>query len=422
MPPSRGKPYSNSQMPTVAGCQAVTDAFISETGRIGPELFRKSALKRPIIGLVGANRGTWPNGMGQTISNITFERSFSTVTTDPWQTMTPSDGGSGNSCLPTVTQVTFGETQRTYSVKQMAMQTGYFCIRDILYNWQFSKVLGAVVKNLAARTEWEWARKWTADYHDISGHNLTLKRGTGAGAGIVDNGSAGYDVNNAPTAHLSFGVLEEIYTAQMREGPSVMGVAEDTEAPVAVAIMGDEQYRMLLRDNVSLATNINYAFMGKGNDNPLLPSGWEKKRKLFGNYVIYTDPYPRRFALTGGQYVEIPVFVSSSTTKGNKQDINPAYKAAPYEEVIIYNPDVYKSLAYNTMTNPSPGWKFDPINSMGDWVARNILERDCNPRGDQIFWDALLADSAEPINPEVGYSILVLRCGYPLALNTCYGD
>lgn len=408
-------------MPTLAGCQSVTDAFISETGRIGPELFRKSALKRPIIGLVGANRGVFPLGMGQTISNITFERSFSTTTTNPWQAMTPSNG-TNNACLPTVTQVTFGQTQRNYSVQQMAMQTQYFCIRDILYNWQFSKVLGAVVKNLANRTEWEWARKWTADFVDIAGHNLTLKRSSAPGGGIVDNGSNGYDVNNAPTAHLSFGVLEEIYTAQMREGPSVMGVAEDTEAPVGVAIMSDEQYRILLRDNVNLANQINYAFMGRGNENLLLPSAWEKKRKLFGNYVIYTDPYPRRFALTGGVYVEIPVFLASSTTQGQQQNVNPAWKAAPYEETLIYSPDVFKSLAYNTMTNPAPGWKFDPINTMGDWVVRNILERDCNPRGDQIFWDALLADAAEPQNPEIGYSILSLRCGYPANLNTCYGD
>lgn len=404
-------------MPSQAGCQAVTDAFISETGRIGPELFRRSAAMRPIVGLIGSNRGVWPHGMGTSISNITFERSFSTSTSDPWTSITPSDGGSGNACLPTVTQVTFGQTQRTYGPKHFALQTGYFCIKDILFNWQFAKTLGAVVKNLTARTQWEWARKWTADYVDLAGHNLTLR--AGSTGGIIDNGSAGYSTSQPPTAHLDFGTLETIYTAIMREGGSVQGVAEDTQAPVLEAIMSDEQYRILLRDNVALANQLNFAWMGAKDENPLLPSGWVKRRKLFGNYVIYTDPYPRRFALNGS-YTEIPVFVSSSTTKGNKQEINPAWEAAPYEEVIIYHPDNMRSLAYNTMTNPAPGWKFDPVNSMGDWVVRNILERDCNPRGDQIFWDAVFADVAEPINPEVGYSILVLRCGYAHDLTNCY--
>lgn len=402
-------------MPTLAGCQAVTSAFISETGRIGPELFRRSAAMRPIIGLVGSNRGVWPHGMGSSISNITFERSFSTSVADPWAAITPSDGGAGNACLPGVTQVTFGQTQRTYGPKQMALQTGYFCIKDILFNWQFAKTLTSVVKNLTARTQWEWARKWTADYVDNAGHNLTLRT-----TGVVDNGDIGYSTSQPPTAHLDFGTMEEIYTAILREGPSVQGVAEDTQAPVLEAIMSDEQYRILLRDNVALANQINFAWMGEKNDNPLLPSGMVKRRKLFGNYVIYTDPYPRRFALSGGVYVEQPVFVASSTTKGNKQEVNPSWEAAPYEEVIFYSPDNFRSLAYNTMTNPAPGWKFDPVNSMGDWVVRNILERDCNPRGDQIFWDAVFADAAEPINPEVGYSALVLRCSYSHDLSGCY--
>lgn len=404
-------------MPTLAGCQSVSNAFIYETGRIGPDVFQKSARKRPIVGLVGSNRGVWPHGMGWTVSNLTFERSFSTSTTDPWVAISPSDGSS-NSCLPEVTQVTFGQTQRTFSPKQFALQTGYFCIKDILADTHFSRVLGQVKDALAARTSWEWARKWTADTYDLSGHNLTVRT-----TGIVDNGSSGYATASPPTAALDFGTLEEIYQEQYREGSSVQRYTlEDTGAPAAEIIMSDETYRNLLRNNPSLASNINYAFMGAKDSNPLLPSGIEKRRKVFGNWVIYTDPYPRRFALTGGVYVEIPVWVSSSTTKGNKQDINPAWKAAPYEETIVYHPDVFRSLAYNTMTNPSPSWTFNPINSMGDWVLRNILERDCNPRGDQVFWDAVFADVAEPINPDVGYTILHLRCGYEHSLTNCYGD
>jgi hypothetical protein len=192
---------------------------------------------------------------------------------------------------------------------------------------------------------------------------------------------------------------------------------------VGVVITDDETYREVIRNNPALASHIDYAWMGARDDNPLLPSGIPKKRRLFGSYVFYTDPYPRRFVILNGAYVEVPVWVSSSTTKGNKQEINPDWMAAPYTETIIYHPDNFRSLAYNTLTNPSPTWSFDAINSMGDWVPRNILERDCNPRGDQIFWDAVFADVAEPINPQVGYSILHLRCGYASGVAlTCEGS
>jgi hypothetical protein len=185
--------------------------------------------------------------------------------------------------------------------------------------------------------------------------------------------------------------------------------------------MSDEMYKNLLRQNPTLANQINYAYMGAKGENPLLPSGIERRRKLFGNWVIYTDPYPRRFALTGGAYVEVPVWVSSSTTKGNKQTINPAWLAAPYEETIVYTPDNMRSLAWNVVPNPAPGWNFNAVNSMGEWSARNILERDCNPDGTNIFWRAVFGDVAEPVNPEVGYTLLSLRCSYPKAVqNDCY--
>lgn len=407
-------------MPTNTGCQAVTNAFIYETGRIGPDLFRRGAAMRPIVGLVGSNRGTWTNSMGVTVSNVTFERSFSTSVANPWSDIAPSDGASVNACLPPVTTVAFGQTQRQMTPQTMAIQTGYFCIRDILFDWQFSKNLSAVKNVLNARTSWEWARKWTNDYVDNAGHNLTAIHSTSQ---IFDNGSSGYSVANAPTAALNYSMLETIWTSQYREGPSVQGVAMDTEAPVAVAIVSDETYRELIRNNTALAASINYAWMGARDDNPLLPSGIPKKRRLFGAYVFYTDPYPRRFVILNGAYVEIPVWVSSPTTKGNKQEINPDWVAAPYEETIIYTPDNFRSLAYNTMTNPSPTWNFDAINSMGDWSVRNILERDCNPDGTEIFWRAVFGDVAEPINPAVGYSILSLRCPYGSGVAvTCQGS
>lgn len=402
-------------MPSEVGCQSVTNAFIYETGRIGPDLFQRSALQRPIVGLIGSNRGVWPHDMGWTVSNLMFERAFSTSTTNPWVAMAPSDG-STNSCLPAVTQVTFGQTQQTFGPEQFALQTQYFCIKDILADTHFARVLEQVKKALAARTSWEWARKWTADYVSLAGHNITMTL-----AGPFDNGSAGYSTTNLPTAGLDMGVLQTIFAAQNREGSSVQRYSlEDTGSRAGEIIVSDETYRYLIERNQTLADRISYAWMGAKDDMPTLPGGIPKRRQLFGNWVVHTDPYPRRFAFSAGAYVEIPVWVSSSTTKGNKQTINPAWLAAPYEESIVYHPDNFRSLAYNTMTNPSPTWKFDPINSMGDWVLRNILERDCNPRGDQVFWDAVFADVAEPINAEVGYSILHLRCGYPIEPNNCY--
>jgi hypothetical protein len=408
-------------MPLEAGCFAVENAFIQETNRIGPEIFHKAAAERPIVRLAGANRGVFPNGMGLTIQNLTWERSFSTDVTDPWETVVNSDGGSENACLPPVTTVGFGQTSRTTTPKHRAINTQYFCIRDILTDFQFVDALNSVKRNLAAVTAWEWARKWTADFVETAGHNVTLQRGSSGG--VTDNGSNGYSTTNLPTGHLDMGVLETFYLQIMREGPSVQGVNMDTQEPVLEIIMSYEQYRLLTLQNPTLLQNIQYAWMGAKNDSPLLPGNIPRKRKLFGNFVISIDPYPRRFAFTGGAYVEIPVWQSQATTKGTKRVLNPAWQAAPYEETIIWTPDVFQSLAWNANpSTPAPGWNFDPINSMGDWSIRNILERDCNPDGTMIFWRALFGDATRPVNPDVGYSILSLRCNIPLSILSCYGS
>lgn len=408
-------------MPAEAGCFAVENAFIQETNRIGPEIFHKSAAKRPIVRLAGANRGVFPNGMGLTIQNLTFERSFSTSTSDPWETVVNSDGGDANACLPPVTTLDFGQTSRTTTPKHRALETEYFCIRDILTDFQFVDALNSVKRNLAEVTSWEWARKWTQDYYETAGHNLTLQRGSSGG--VTDNGSNGYSTSALPTGGLDMGVLETIYGAIQREGGSVQGVSEDTMAPVVEVITSNEAFLNMLRQNPDLRENILYAWMGAKDDMPLLPGGIPKKRRLFGNFVFSIDPYPRRFAFSGGVYVEIPVWTTQATTKGLKRVINPAWNAAPYEETIVWTPDVFQSLAWNAdPTPPAPGWAFDKINSMGDWRVRNILERDCNPDGTMIFWRAIMGDATRPINPDVGYTILHLRCNYPLEILSCYGS
>lgn len=358
--------------------------------------------------------------MGFSFQNVTFERSFSTSVTNPWETIAASDGDTTGACDPPVQTVGFGQTLRTTTPSHMALETDYFCIQDITSSWQFEKNLKAVTANLAERSSWEWARKFTADYYALAGHNLTLRRENGGS--IVDNGTSGYSTASPPTAALSFGVLEEIYMSQSREGGSVLGTAEDTQAPVGVLITSQETYINMLRNNAFLANNINYAWMGARDDNPLLPSGVQKRRKLFGNWVIDVDPYPRRFILSGGGYIEVPVWLSSSTTKGNKQTVNPAWLAAPYEESIVYSNDVYRSLSLDTPANPAPGWTFDPLDSMGQWKVKNIIDRLCNVDGTKIFWRAVFKDAAEPLNPDVGYTILHARCGHDLDLVSCYGS
>lgn len=378
-------------------------------------MFPRAARRRPIIRLMAANRGAFKNGMGVSYSTVTFERAFPALTGDDWSNIAASDGDSVNACLPPTETVGFGQTSRSVTPKHKAINTEHFCIRDIQFDWQYNEWLNRVSEALTGITEWAWYRRYVQDYFTAAGHKYTLN----TASGVQDHASA-YNTSNLPTSTLTQGVLDNIYAIQWREGGDAMEMTDEaTGAPVATIILSSEASNQLLRDNPETRADIRYAYMGKGDNAPLVP-GFPTKRRVFSNYVHEIDPFPRRFFFNGSAYVEVAPFLASSTTKGNKWEQNPAYQTAPFEEAIVYHRNVMKPLAVNTIENPPAGWNFSSRTWMGQFSWRNILHETCNPDGTIGFFRALFASAFEIRDPSVGFTILYARCATPLNLKTCY--
>ncbi len=401
-----------------ANCTAVTNALLAETGRFGPGIFQRAARKRPIIRLQSKTRGAWMDGMGVTIGAVTFERMLPDTQGGVWANIAQSDGDSINACLPPLDTTGFGSTVRTYTPQHMAINTDDFCIRDIQFDWQYAEMLTKITAGFADVSEWVWAERYTREYVRLAGHKLTLYAN-----GNVDDSATNYDAASAPTGVLSQGLLNDVYLSLYREGGDLSsGLDESTNEPVFTIITSSENLKLILQNNVDIRQDNRFAYMGT-KDNPLTPliPGMPTRRRNYGGFIYEIDPYPRRFTLSGGVYTQINPFVKSATTKGNKWELNPAYKAAPFEESIIWHESNYQSLAVNTVSNPSPGWTFQANNWMGEFIPKNIIHRTCNPDGTIIFFRALFADASKPVNPQVGYSILSLRCPANLDLKDCHG-
>lgn len=406
---------SMATTPIPQNCAAVTQALMVESGRLGGRMYQRAALKRPIIRLQSKTRGAWQNGMGYSYNVQTFERSFAPLTGDPWTTIAASNGDNVNACRPPTDTVSFGQTSRPVTPRHYAINTEEFCIRDIKFAWQYAEWMTKVSRALVEIPEWVWARRFTQDYVDLAGHKLTLNIANG-----LQDSASSYNTSNLPTSTLSWGVLDYIKIDLNREGGSnAAGFDENTSEPVNIAIVSSETYDKLIRDNPDLRQDVRFAFMGKGESSPLIP-GIATKKRNYGGWVFEIDPYPRRFIFSGGAYIEVAPFIASATTKGNKWEQNPAYQTAPYEESIIWHEENYRDLAVNTAENVPADWKFTPQNWMGSFSVRNILEKTCNPDGSQIFFRALFASAAEPINPKVGWTILHARCGVNTNLHNCY--
>jgi hypothetical protein len=408
-----------------ANCAAVTNSLLIESGRYGPQIFARAARTRPIIRLMGKGRGAWQNGMGLSIGAITFERSLPDTLDGVWANVTLSDGDTNNACLPPADTAGFGQTTRTYQPQHMAINTDYFCIRDIQFDFQYAEMLRKITAAFGNISEWVWASRYTTETVRLSGHHLTLNKTHGEqDDNTTWSSGINYNTSNLPDARPSQALLNDIYMTLYREGADLAsGLDEATNAPIFDLILGAEMSRAIIKSDPTLASDNRFAFMGTKDDpnSPLLV-GMPTMRRQYGGFFHNIDPYPRKFVFTGGQYVQVAPFVKSATSKGNKWELNPAYKAATYEEIIVWHQNTYTSEALNTVTNPAPGWNFDQHSWMGAFEPRNILERTCNPDGTMIFWRALFADASHPQNPAVGYSILALSCPGNLGLAGCDGN
>lgn len=406
------------QLDMPANCFTVTNSLLQQSGQFGPGIFKRAARRRPIVRLQGSTRGSWDKGRGITVGALTLERMMPDTYAGVWAPIANSDGADVNACLPPTDTATFGQTSRTYSPDHMAIDTDYFCIRDIETDYDYVAFVSAMTMGFANISEWTWGSRYTSEYVRLAGHKLTLNKTHG-----TQDSPTSYNVTNTPDAQLSQAVLNSLYMDLWREGADLAeGIDENDGSAAFTLITSAEVSRHVIKSDPAMAADNRYAFMGSRNDpnSPLLV-GMPTKRRNYGGFIHEIDPYPRKFTFSGGAYHEVAPFVKSATTKGFKWEQNPAYKAAPIIESIIWHADNYQSLAANTGGTIAPGWEFEPHSWMGSFEPRNIRDRTCNPDGTMIYFRALFADASKPINPAVGYGILHLDCPANINLADCTG-
>lgn len=381
-------------------------------------MWMRSARRRPILRLTSKNRGAWRDGIGTTPSSVVFERAFPALTGDDWEDVSYDGAVAGeSSCLPPVETVSFGQTTIPFNLRHKAVRTERWCVESIRTANQMSEFLSNVTKALGTISEWVWYRRQTLDYFTAAGHKLTLNKDLGTN--LQDHASS-YNTSNLPTAGLRQDVLDHIYGDLIREGgdrPS--GIDEATNSPVFTLITDMETSNFIVRSDTRQRDDVRYAYMGKGEMTPLVP-GLPTRRRNFGGFVHEIDPYPRRFVHSGGAYVEVAPFVSSSTTKGNKWEQNSAYKNAPYMESIVWHEGVVQELVPKPI-GPIGPFDFKPQNYQGYFTPRNILSDDCNPDGTILYMRALFSSAAKVHDNQLGWTILHARCN-PLNLRDCYAS
>ncbi len=385
--------------------------LIQQSNLIGPDIYAKTVDSSLWLKMI--QQEAWPDGMGEEIRVLTFERTIA-ADTDTWAGVTQNTTSpAGNNCVPTATTLGFAQRYRTFGLSQKAIESPAFCINDIRFGFQFKEQLSNMFDMLTQNVAYIWKRRYRKQYFDLCEHKVVAKLN---GSTLHENTSA-YPTQ-VPTSALTQGILNWARMRLMRDGAGAACAGRENGAPVFTLVTSAEASDNIIRQN---ADDMRYT-TAKVNE-LYAPLGVDRSYRGFYHVI---DDFPRRFdtdrneilPYIADQTTATPP-VAQNTAKGTRSIINPLYESAPYEESIIFVKDVMRSMVPGAITSPGGNTSFEPQNYRGDFKFLNIRDRLENPDGTWGYFRGTMQSGAKPIHPEWGYAIMHLRCGVSVGLLNC---
>jgi hypothetical protein len=416
----------------------IDSILVAESGRIGPDIYRKTLNTSPWLKLIKQN--AWPDEMGQELTVLTYERSLPANTLS-WSDVTfnGTNGGGGSasgsgSCLPPTQEIAFAQTARTYSLSHTALESPPICVNDLRYSFKRQEQLRMIFDILTENASYAWQDRYRNEYFRACGHKVTAY-GSTSGVTLPEVTTTNVDPNSTtatntlfysasgdilpPSSYLTQGILDRIYMKLIRDGAGNNPLDRVNARPQFGLICSPETSDRIIRENADVRDDYRY---NNGKVNELLaPLGIERSFRGFFHMI---DEFCPRYKIVAGGDTKIQrvlPYTSAAATYGNKYDINSEYENAEYEVSFVFHQDVVESLIPKPITSAGGNTKFDPVNYRGDFKWLNIPHPTQNPDGTMGFFRGVMSNGTKIIRPEWGYAILHLRCPNALGLTNCAG-
>lgn len=384
----------------------IEQLLINESGRIGPDIYRKTLNTSPWLKLI--KQDTWPDEMGDTISVLTYERSLYDQSALSWGNVSITGG---SNCVPAAEQISFAQTLRSYNLQQTALESPEICVNDLRFTMKRKEQLSNIFEILKENTAWAWQNRYRDEYVRVSEHKIVAKL----------DGTSLYEDDTAfplqePTSRLTQGILDRVYLQLVRDGAGNKPMGRQNGRPEFTIICSPETSDHLLRSDENIRQDYRW---NPGVVNELLsPLGVDRSFRGFYHLI---DMFPKRWDFVSGAWVERLPYAGVSATHGTKFNVNPLYEAAAYEDTVVFHQDVFTSLIPAPISSPGGNTSFDPVSYRGDFKWKNIPNKQTNPDGTIGYFRGVLSNGTKPIRPEWGYVIRHLRCGPTLGLVDCDG-
>lgn len=413
----------------------VEQLLIKESGRIGPDIYRKTVDTSPWLKLV--NQDVWPDEMGDQVSVLVYERSLpynynsstgelsgvkttwndlgsSTSSTNNIVLGAAGEGGP-NSTAGSSNTIEFGQRLRQYGLKASSLNSPDLSLNDLRFPLKRKEQLSNIMAILSEATGEVWKERYYDEFVRIA-ENKFIATASGSSSTLTSANTANSEVFGTVTESdivtLTQQHLDKMYLRMVRDGGAQDAYGRQNGAPLFLLITSYEQSDALIKANgVAGQTATRDDFRWSDRANELLgPLGVQRTYKGFHHLV---DPFPRRYNYASGAWTRVFPFVRnaiSANGRGVKYDINPAYETAEYEETIVYHPSVFTSLVPKPISATGE-MDFTPQTYRGEFTWRNIPDRATNPDGTVGFFRAVFASGSKPIFPNLGYVIRHTRTG-----------
>jgi hypothetical protein len=267
---------------------------------ISSDIYRRSVDTSVWLKLI--QQEAWPEGMGDTISVLTYERTLPT-TNNVWSTLSVDvAGGASTAFVPQATRIEVAQTLRSYGLQKTAVESMNILMEDALFSFRMQEQLKSIYDNLVDNVAYLWQKRYRDEYRRLCGHKvIAAYTNSGilwdtAGADyptdiLATTGSGG--VNLATRANenigtLTQGLLNVLYLQLIREGGGNKPMGRENGRPIFTLVCSPEASDGLIRLNAGTRDDFRYS----SSVNELLkPLGVE--RSFRGFYHLNDVQVPR---------------------------------------------------------------------------------------------------------------------------------
>lgn len=389
-------------------CPNPFDALRAPTEYLGNEILLRAYWRDVYLTLVP--RETYPMHVGKTQSIFTIERNYPAADEETWLPISVLEAGdAGTACDNTWNDTYVGETEKTFTPEQFALQGPILCKDELIFLLRPDEFWEKYMVGLTNRSTFSVSNRLLTLYSQL------------APKSVARTDYQRYDQSTlvlpVSTCALTQEMLDQTAIELMQDGatePNSNGwITFGKLGPLFTLYIGMEASQRLLKTNAEFRNDIRYAFDGDGNMAPLmlrLASAMELK-----NFKHLICLFPPRYTYGGGTYTRVNTWTVSNASKGQKAVLSTSYKNAPYEAAAVLSPWVMTEQLVPPQ-NAVAGMTFNPETYFGEWEwvtgGRNIsVDPSCfDPTGKYGRHFAQYKHAVYSKFPEYGRWIFFKRC------------